>query len=150
MLLSELIAPDAVNLQLAATTKDDVLAELVTLLRVDERAGATLVRMLKRREQLGSTGIGRSIAIPHARSLVVSRLRLAFGRQPAGVEWDAIDGRPASSFFLIVAPPLEVANQYLPTLGRIAQFAKEPDVPARLGALARPEEFFALLREKGL
>jgi mannitol/fructose-specific phosphotransferase system IIA component (Ntr-type) len=50
--------------------------------------------------------------------------------------------------FLIIAPPLEVSNQYLPVLGRIAQFAKEPDVPERLMRLQDPAEFFALLEEK--
>ena len=52
--------------------------------------------------------------------------------------------------FLIVAPPDEAVNLYLPVLGRIAQFAKEPDVPARLAALAEPEQFLSLLDEKGV
>jgi mannitol/fructose-specific phosphotransferase system IIA component (Ntr-type) len=47
--------------------------------------------------------------------------------------------------FLIVAPPLEVSNQYLPVLGRIAQFAKDADIPDRLAALSSPADFFALL-----
>ena len=96
----------------------------------------------------GSTGVGRGVAIPHSRSLVSNRLRLAYGRHPAGLEFQAIDGKPVSHFFLIVAPPLEISNQYLPVLGRIAQFAKEPDVPARLAAVTSPEEFFQLLEEK--
>jgi mannitol/fructose-specific phosphotransferase system IIA component (Ntr-type) len=66
------------------------------------------------------------------------------------VEFQAIDALPAHDFFLIVAPPLEVSNQYLPVLGKIAQFAKEPDVPERLAALRSPEEFFRLLGEKGV
>ena len=62
--------------------------------------------MLKRRENLGSTGIGRGIAIPHARSLVVNRLRVAFGRKEEGIDYKAIDDKPAQFFFMIVAPPL--------------------------------------------
>jgi nitrogen PTS system EIIA component len=62
----------------------------------------------------------------------------------------AIDGRPVFDFFLIVAPPLEVSNQYLPVLGRIAQFAKEADIPERLAALESPDDFFRLLEEKGV
>ncbi len=104
--------------------------------------------MLDRREHLGSTGIGRGIAIPHCRSLVVNRLRLAFGRHKEGVEYQTIDGKPAYHFFLIVAPPLEISNQYLPVLGKIAQVANQPDVPGRLAALTSPEEFFRLLEEK--
>ena len=56
--------------------------------------------------------------------------------------------RRARRHVLIVAPPLEVSNQYLPVLGRIAQFSKETDVPERLAALETPEEFLALLEEK--
>jgi len=149
-MLSELIAPDSVSLALGGTGKDEVLAELVALLGVDQRNAATLHRMLRRREALGSTGVGRGVAIPHARSLVVDRLRLAFGRHVHGIPYDAIDARPVHYFFLIVAPPVELSNQYLPVLGRIAQFVKEPDVPDRLAALATPAELFELLREKGL
>jgi mannitol/fructose-specific phosphotransferase system IIA component (Ntr-type) len=81
---------------------------------------------------------------------VVNRLRLAFGRKPDGVDYNAIDDQPVRDFFLIVAPPLEVSNQYLPVLGKIAQFAKEPDVPGRLNRLESPEEFLALLEEKSI
>ena len=105
--------------------------------------------MLRRRESLGSTGMGRGIAIPHCRSLVANRLRLAYGRSRQGLDFQSIDGRPVHHFFLIVAPPLEISNQYLPVLGRIAQFAKEPDVPERLAALDRTDDFLRLLEEKG-
>jgi mannitol/fructose-specific phosphotransferase system IIA component (Ntr-type) len=81
---------------------------------------------------------------------VVSKLRVAFGRKPNGVDFKAIDERPVNFFFLIVAPPLEVSNQYLPVLGKIAQFSKEPDVPARLLEISEPREFLALLEEKGV
>lgn len=101
--------------------------------------------MLKRRENLGSTGIGRGIAIPHCRSLVVNRLRVAFGRKPAGVDFNAIDNQPVHNFFLIVAPPLEVSNQYLPVLGKLAQFAKEPETTQRLASLQSGDEFLSLL-----
>jgi nitrogen PTS system EIIA component len=150
MQLSDFFSPDAVSLELRGGSKDEILAELVGLLRLDQGAGDSLLRMLLRREALGSTGVGRGIAIPHCRTPVVGRLRLAYGRRPEGAEFQAIDNLPAHDFFLIVAPPLEVSNQYLPVLGKIAQFAKEDDVPGRLAALRSPEEFFRLLEEKGV
>jgi len=150
MLLREFLRDDAISLSLAARTKDEVLKELIRLLKLDDKAEGMLYKMLKRRENLGSTGIGRGIAIPHCRSLVVNNLRLAFGRRLEGVEYKAIDEKPVHFFFLIVAPPLEVSNQYLPVLGRIAQFAKEEDVPRRLAALQTPAEFLQLVEEKGL
>ena len=150
MHLAEFLSPDAIALALPAATKDEVLGELVALLRLDAAANDTLLRMLQRRETLGSTGVGRGIAIPHCRSTVVSRLRLAYGHHGAGLEYQAIDGQPVHDFFLIVAPPLEVSNQYLPVLGKIAQFSKEPDVPTRLLTLTEPSQFMALLEEKAL
>ena len=148
MKLRELLTADVVNLELESEAKDDILKELVSLLAMDEKSEAILFKTLKRRENLGSTGIGKGIAIPHCRSLVVSRLRLAYGRKPMGVDFNAIDDQPVRNFFLIVAPPLEVSNQYLPVLGKIAQFAKDPEVPAQLMEIDTPEEFLALLEAK--
>jgi PTS system nitrogen regulatory IIA component len=148
--LREFVAEDAIDLNLQSTTKDAILKELVGLLKLDEKSDALLVKMLKRRETLGSTGIGQNIAIPHCRSLVVDHLRVAFGRKVDGVDFGAIDGKPVHYFFLIVAPPLEVSNQYLPVLGKIAQFAKEPDIPERLATLKTPQEFLKLLEEKSI
>lgn len=148
MELREFFSEDAVALDLQATGKDEILKELIALLKLDEKSEGMLFKMLKRRENLGSTGIGRGIAIPHCRSLVVNRLRVAFGRKQGGVDFKAIDDKPVNFFFLIVAPPLEVSNQYLPVLGKIAQFSKESDVPGRLLALNSPAEFMALLEEK--
>ena len=150
MELRDFVAEDAIKLELEGTSKDEILKELIHLLGLDDKSEGMLFKMLKRRENLGSTGIGRSIAIPHCRSLVVSKLRVAFGRKSAGVDFKAIDDKPVNFFFLIVAPPLEVSNQYLPVLGKIAQFSKEADVPERLLKLKEPREFMQLLEEKNL
>ena len=148
MELREFFSEDAVQLELQGSTKDEVLKELIGLLKLDEKSEGMLFKMLKRREHLGSTGIGRGIAIPHCRSLVVNRLRVAFGRKTGGIDFKAIDDKSVNFFFLIVAPPLEVSNQYLPVLGKIAQFSKESDVPGRLLELTSAAEFMALLEEK--
>lgn len=148
MKLRELFTSEVVNLDIQSESKDDILRELIGLLGMDEKSEGILFKTLKRRENLGSTGIGKGIAIPHCRSLVVNRLRLAYGRKPGGVDFKSIDGNPVYHFFLIVAPPLEVSNQYLPVLGKIAQFAKDPEVPDELQAISSPEEFLALLEAK--
>jgi mannitol/fructose-specific phosphotransferase system IIA component (Ntr-type) len=148
MRLRELFTADVVKLHLEAESKDEVLKELAELLGLDDKSEATLIKTLKRRENLGSTGIGKGIAIPHCRSLVVNRLRLAYGRKAVGMDFNSIDGTPVHNFFLIVAPPLEVSNQYLPVLGKIAQFAKDPEVPQELLGLESAQEFLDLLDEK--
>jgi nitrogen PTS system EIIA component len=148
MKLRELFTSDSVELNLSADSKDDILKELIQLLGLDEKSDTILFKTLKRRENLGSTGIGKGIAIPHCRSLVVNKLRLAYGRKPDGVDFQAIDEAPVHNFFLIVAPPLEVSNQYLPVLGKIAQFAKDPDIPEVLSEIESAEQFLALLEER--
>ena len=150
MLLREFFTADSVALPLAAMTKEEALAELVGLLSTDDKSSETLLKMLHRREALGSTGVGRGVAVPHCRSLVVNRLQLAYGYSPAGLAFDAADDLPVHHIFLIVAPPNEMSNQYLPTLGKIAQLAKEPGVPEQLAKLTSSDEFFQLLADKGV
>ena len=150
MRLRDFFQPERVELHLRGDSRNDILEALISLLELDDRSRTVLSRTLRRRENLGSTGIGRGIAIPHCRSLVVTRLHMAYGRHPDGVDFRSIDNRPARHFFLIVAPPLEVAGQYLPVLGRVAQFAKEADVPGRLAALTSATEFLELLDAKGV
>jgi mannitol/fructose-specific phosphotransferase system IIA component (Ntr-type) len=150
MRLGEFLAPEAIRLDLDAASREAVLHDLVALLGLPDGDADVLERVLLRREGIGSTGVGRGIAIPHCRSLVVDRVRLAFGRHPAGLDYAAIDGRLVHHFFLILAPPLEVSNLYLPILGRIAQFAKEPDIPERLTQLQSPGDLLALMDAKGV
>jgi len=148
MELGEFFNKEAIDLDLQGESKDEILKELIALLGLDEKSENILFKMLKRRENLGSTGIGRGIAIPHCRSLVVNRLRVAFGRKPNGVDFNAIDNQAVHYFFLIVAPPLEVSNQYLPVLGKLAQFAKEPDTNQQLEEVQSPEDFLELFAQQ--
>ncbi|MBM4187434.1 MAG: PTS sugar transporter subunit IIA [Gemmatimonadetes bacterium] len=150
MRLRDFLEPQSVNLDLRASTRDAAIAEMIALLGIDERAQAVVAKLIDRREQVGSTAIGRGVAIPHCRTLAVSRLRMAFGRSTAGIDFGAPDQRPVHAIFLIVAPPNEVSNQYLPVLARIAQLAKEPDRPERLATIGGVDEFFALLDQAGV
>ena len=91
MQLRDFFEPQAIALPLRATAADAVLPELVGRLGLDQRASAGLLKVLQRREELGSTGVGRGIAIPHGRSLLVNRVRLSCDVrwQPASLPLDA-------------------------------------------------------------
>jgi mannitol/fructose-specific phosphotransferase system IIA component (Ntr-type) len=145
MELKELFNSTNVSLELKSKSKDETLMELIDLLELDEKAREMLFKMLKKRENLGSTGIGKGFAIPHCRSLVVDKLKVAFGRHPGGIDFNSIDGQPAFFYFLIVAPPIEISNYYLPVLGKIAQFCKSPDIENKLNNLSSVDEFLELL-----
>ncbi len=150
MLLRNFLSARRVHLDLAGDSRDEILGALVGLFHLDERDRASLLRALRRREALGSTGIGRGIAVPHCRSLAVRRLQLAYGRRPGGIEFGATDQLPVSHFFLIVAPPDEVSGQYLPVLGTVARFVRDPATRKRLEGLNTAEEFLTLLEARGM
>jgi len=80
---------------------------------------------------------------------VVDKLNVAFARHPKGVDFNSIDSKPAYFFFLIVAPPVEISNYYLPVLGKVAQFCKTPDIVSKLEALENVNDFLELLNHVG-
>ncbi len=130
---------------LRAKTKDGVLKELADFLARDRevRDSKLLLEMLKRRESLGSTAIGSGVAIPHGRTLAISSIKVLFARHLKGVDFEAPDDQPVHLFFLIVAPPQDRNNEYLPLLGTIAELVKDEGARERLLAAAT----FADLRQ---
>ncbi len=106
--------------------------------------GVELVRILKDREDLGSTGIGDGVAIPHVRVKRLSRIRMAVGRSPAGVDFHAIDGRPVHIFFLLVAPE-NSTGEHLKTLARISRLLKKPNFKHVLLEAGSGEEMLKII-----
>ncbi len=145
MNLTAMLRVQRINLNLKSKKKPDVLRELVVMIRDGETAEMLLQTLLKR-EELGSTGIGKAIAIPHGRSLLLDKLEIAVGRSTKGVDFDAIDNKPVHLFFLVMAPPQDPGNQYLITLGRIALVCQELTKRKQLFAAQTPEEFLEQIR----
>uniref|UniRef100_A0A7C1SG51 PTS sugar transporter subunit IIA n=1 Tax=candidate division WOR-3 bacterium TaxID=2052148 RepID=A0A7C1SG51_UNCW3 len=143
--LTSLLRADRINLDLKSKRKPEVLRELVLMIRSGDTA-EQLLQTLQKREELGSTGIGKGIAIPHGRSLLLDKLEIAVGRSTKGVEFDAIDKKPVHLFFLVMAPPQDPGNQYLITLGRIALVCQELTKRRQLFDPQTPEEFIELVR----
>ncbi|MFN7975641.1 MAG: PTS sugar transporter subunit IIA [Acidobacteriota bacterium] len=106
-----------------AKDKNEALRLLVDHLVGTKRIknGKILLTTLLEREKLGSTGLEKGIAVPHSRSMMVDRLTLLFARAPEGIDFDAIDGKPVQLIFLILAPPVDKGNLYLPLLGKIIE-----------------------------
>lgn len=135
--------------ELKGTTKTEALKEMVEKLTAAARIkdGEILERMLHQREQLGSTGIGRGVAVPHGRSLAIERLTVVFGRSAAGIDYDAMDGKPVHLVFLTVAPPQERSNLYLPVLGKIVEMVKSARVRKQLLSAASFAEISGIISE---
>jgi nitrogen PTS system EIIA component len=135
--------------ELKATTKDAALAEMVNRLTSTGRIkdDGILLEMLHQRESLGSTGIGRGVAVPHGRSLAIGRLTIVLGRSTAGIDFDAMDGKPVHLVFLTVAPPQERSNLYLPVLGKIVEVVKSARIRKMLLNAADYKQLSAIISE---
>jgi mannitol/fructose-specific phosphotransferase system IIA component (Ntr-type) len=131
IVLSELLRPATINLQLSGGQREAVLAELINQipdLVSQPAAREKLLRALEEREQLHSTGIGDGVALPHARNALVGLVNhpiMVFGRHDAGVAYGAIDNAPAKLFFLLIAPTV---TQHLSMLARISRILRDPKV----------------------
>jgi mannitol/fructose-specific phosphotransferase system IIA component (Ntr-type) len=147
MKLSETITPKRINLNLKATTRDATLEELVRLLHLKPPARKALIQTLQAREELGSTALGDGIAIPHCRSLVVSKLLVAVGRSQRGVSFNPAQRKRTKLFFLIVAPPAGDAADYLIVLGSIARVARRLAVEKRVKSVKTVRQFISLVKE---
>jgi len=112
---------------LRSTTKAGALREIIDALSEDPeiRHPDVLREALEAREKLGSTGIGKEVAIPHGRTLSVPRLKVLVARSKKGIPWGAADQKPVKLFFVVVAPPLEKTNEYLPLLGMLVAAMQE-------------------------
>lgn len=137
----------AFNLQ--GRTKDDALEEIVDLIAPDGENSnrRVILDMLRNREALGSTAVGKGIAFPHGRSLAVSRLTAIFGRSEHGVAFDSLDGEPTYLFFVLLAPPQDRANQYLPALGKIIESVRDDTLRERLMQVQDFDTFVAVMKK---
>jgi mannitol/fructose-specific phosphotransferase system IIA component (Ntr-type) len=144
MNLASLLSTDRVILSIKPGTKERVIEDLVYTIKKEADAELIVSTLLKR-EELGSTGIGKGIAIPHCRSLAVDKLEIAVGRTTKPIKFNAIDKKPVSLIFLILAPPQDPGNQYLITLGKIVQIAKELTKKKLIAKAQSPEEFITLI-----
>ena len=115
---ADLFIPD-----LKAKNKTEAIGRMVGHLveRGRIRDGRIVLEALKTRERLGSTGIGKGVAIPHSRSTVTDSLTLLFARSVDGIDYTAIDEKPVHLLFMILAPHKEKASEYLPLLGKLVE-----------------------------
>ncbi len=125
MNVSQFLQASAV-LELTGSTAEEVLAELCRPLAAAAGADpAEILRILLAREALGSTGVGEGCAIPHGRVPGLPRLAASFGRCRRGVDFHAVDGKPARLFFALVAPET-APGLYLNALAQVSQLFRDP------------------------
>ncbi len=109
MKFSDFVSNSAIRAELRSTDKESVIGELVDSLQaageIDSADRDDIVKAILKREELGSTGIGRGIAVPHTKHPSVAKLVGTVGVSTDGVEFDSLDGEKVQLFFLLVSPP---------------------------------------------
>ncbi len=146
MKLIDILDESAIVADLQAGTKMEVLEALVDGM-VDANPDLSreeLLHVLLEREELGSTGIGDGIAIPHGKSQEISEIVSGFGLSKDGIEFDSLDGEPAHLFFLLVAPENSVGI-HLKMLARISRMLKNGDFRRKLLEADSQQEIYQII-----
>ena len=109
MNFADFICRDAIRTQLEASSKEEVIRSMVTSLVESEKISAdqseSIVEAIIKREELGSTGIGRGVAVPHTKHSTVNKLFGTVAVSNDGVDFDSLDGDEVHLLFLLVSPP---------------------------------------------
>lgn len=146
MKLSKFSDESLVTFSLSSKTKDKVIEELVDL-----AAGSSMIKDrdellddVKEREELVTTGVGYGVAFPHAKTGSAKGIVIAFGRSDGGVEYDAMDHKPAHLFFLIAAPE-DAIGAHLNVMARLSFLMKSEENRAKLMKATSPGEVLSLM-----
>jgi len=150
MKFSDFVAPDAIRAQVAAVTKEGVIREMTRALvdagRISAGDEESIVKAILKREDLGSTGIGRGVAVPHTKHPGVTRLVGTVAVSPKGIDFESLDGDPVQLFFLLVSPP-DRPGDHLRALESISRQLRDDSFCKLLKSAKQPLDIQHLLEE---
>ena len=150
MRMSNFVVRDAIIPVLTAANKEGVIREMVNSLHAAgyfrDSDVEDIIKSVLRREQLGSTGIGRNIAIPHSKHPSVDRLIGTLAVSPTGVPFDSIDGEPVYVFVLLVSPQ-DRPGDHLRALENVVRTMKDDNFVKSLRQATTREAVWHLLDE---
>lgn len=145
--LGDLVTIDRIIPSLQVKSKKQALHELSQrAAEVTSVPARELFDMLLQRERLGSTGLGRGIAIPHVKVRNLKSIVCLFARMAEPVDFDSLDNEPVDLIFLLLAPE-HASGDHLKALARLSRLLREPDVLARLRASRDKETLHGVLCE---
>ncbi|MBE7492396.1 MAG: PTS sugar transporter subunit IIA [Planctomycetes bacterium] len=143
-----MLRPERVIMNLKATTKREALVEMVEDL--GKAPGVTDVEALKKaildREEIMSTGVGLTIAVPHAKLASVKAFTLGLARSARGIDYDSLDGQPVRIIVAIAAPDND-QNTYLRVLAAVMSVLRVEDKRKAILAANTPAEVVNVFKE---
>ena len=148
MKISELLDENLINLDLNGQDKEKVLAEMVDLLQHEDKITAKdeFYQTILEREEEGTTGLGRGVAIPHGKSEVVNELALVFGRSKEAVDFNSRDGKPVHLFFM-VADYAGHSPEYLEMVAQLTKNVRQDDYREELLKADSKEEIIEITQK---
>jgi len=148
MKLSDFVVRDAIQVDLQATDKESAIREIVQSLQEAGRLAPedvdSVARAILNREELGSTGIGMGVAVPHTRHPKVDKLVGTVALSRHGVEFAALDGEPVDIFFLLISPPNQPGD-HLRALENISRHLKDENFVSFLRQAKKREQIIEAL-----
>lgn len=149
MRIMDFLTKETVMVDLKSMDKKGVLNELVDVLVKNNKVSDKnkTIKILLEREELGSTGIGQGIAIPHGKTDEVSNVVIAFGSSKQGIEFDSLDGEPVYLVFLLLAPT-ESAGVHLKALAKISRLLKDKHFRQALRDAKSDDEVINIIKEE--
>jgi len=149
MLITDILEKRAIKLDMQSTEKDEALAELVSEVSKIKSIGdqKAILQSLIDRENLGSTGIGQGIAIPHGKTEKAKDLTAFLGVSRKGVNFDALDGESVYIFFLLIAPK-ESAGPHLKALARISRLLRDSYLCQLIRKAKNPAEVYQIISQE--
>lgn len=150
MKFSDFVSTNAIRAELASHDKESVLAELVGALVASgdlaEDQQDSIVKAIMKREELGSTGIGRGVAVPHTKHPSVNKLVGTVGVSSEGLDFMSLDGEKVQLFFLLISPP-DRPGEHLRALENISRQLRDDTFCRFLKQAKTPEDIQQLLEE---
>jgi PTS system fructose-specific IIA component/PTS system nitrogen regulatory IIA component len=150
MKFSDFITTGAICAELKAVSKEEAIRELVQSLldagEIDADQYDDIIAAIMKREELGSTGIGRGVAVPHTKHPSVSKLVGTVGVSEEGVDFDSLDGERVQLFFLLISPP-ERPGDHLRALENISRQLRDETFCRFLKQSKTAEDIHQLLQE---
>ena len=149
MKITDFLDQRAIKIGLTASDKEGILKELADVLAEVKDIGdkRAIVKALLERENLGSTGIGQGIAIPHGKTDRVNELVAVLGVSRKGVNFEALDGEPVYIIFLLVAPK-DTAGPHLKALAQISRLLRDSYFCELIKRCQTPNEVYELIKHE--
>ena len=149
MKISDILKKDCIIPELKAEDKEGALKEVSYFLELNGiiQEHSHLLQALLEREQLGSTGIGDNMAIPHAKFAGIEQITTVFARSRKGVDFQSLDRKPVYFIFLLLAPP-SATGLHLKALAKIARLFKNPTLRENILEADDAKTIHALLLEE--